>query len=71
MRVVGVDDVGPEFLDDTPQAPRRCQVDFRAGRKAVLEDLLAHDTLFHSDAARERWEEKARANVSAEVAALS
>ncbi len=44
---------------------------FRAGRKAVLEDLLAHDTLFHSDAARERWEEKARANVSAEVAALS
>jgi len=45
--------------------------DFRAGRKAVLEDLLAHDTLFHSDAARDRWEEKARANVSAEVAALS
>ena len=45
--------------------------DFRAGRKAVLEDLLAHDTLFHSEAARERWEEKARANVSAEVAALS
>jgi predicted metal-dependent HD superfamily phosphohydrolase len=45
--------------------------DFRAGRKAVLEDLLAHDTLFHSDAARERWEERARANVSAEVAALS
>ena len=45
--------------------------DFRAGRKAVLEDLLAHTTLFHSEAARERWEEKARANVSAEVAALS
>jgi predicted metal-dependent HD superfamily phosphohydrolase len=45
--------------------------DFRAGRKAVLEDLLAHDTLFHSEAARERWEETARANVSAEVAALS
>jgi predicted metal-dependent HD superfamily phosphohydrolase len=45
--------------------------DFRAGRKAVLEDLLAHDTLFHSEAARERWEERARANVSAEVAALS
>src|SRR5436853_298410 len=38
--------------------------DFRAGRKAVLEDLLAHDTLFHSEAARERWEERARANVS-------
>jgi len=45
--------------------------DFRAGRKAVLVDLLAHDTLFHSEAARERWEERARANVSAEVAALS
>ena len=47
------------------------EADFRAGRKAVLEDLLAHETLFHSEAARERWEEKARANVTAEVAALS
>ncbi len=47
------------------------EADFRAGRKAVLEDLLAHETMFHSDAARERWEEKARANVTAEVAALS
>jgi predicted metal-dependent HD superfamily phosphohydrolase len=44
---------------------------FRAGRKAVLEDLLAHDSLFRTDAARERWEAKARANVTAEVAGLS
>jgi predicted metal-dependent HD superfamily phosphohydrolase len=44
---------------------------FRAGRRAVLEDLLAHESLFRTDAARERWEATARANVTAEVAALS
>ncbi len=47
------------------------EADFRSGRKAVLEDLLAHETLFHTEAARERWEEKARANVTAEVEGLS
>jgi predicted metal-dependent HD superfamily phosphohydrolase len=45
--------------------------DFRAGRRAVLEDLLAKPTLFHSAAARERWESTARANLTAEVAELS
>ena len=44
--------------------------DFTAGRAAVLRDLLAKPTLFHTDQARERWEARARANVEAELARL-
>ena len=44
--------------------------DFAAGRAAVLRDLLAKPTLFHTDPARERWEARARANVEAELARL-
>lgn len=43
---------------------------FRAGRAAVLRDLLAKPTLFHTDQARERWEGAARANVAAELRRL-
>jgi predicted metal-dependent HD superfamily phosphohydrolase len=45
--------------------------DFAAGRVAILRDLLAKPTLFHTDVARSRWEGRARANVSREVAELS
>ena len=45
--------------------------DFRAGRRAVLEDLLAKEHLYDSAEARALWESAARANLSAEVAALS
>ena len=44
--------------------------DFAAGRAAVLRDLLAKPTLFHTDRARQRWETRARANVEAELARL-
>lgn len=44
--------------------------DFRRGRAAVLRELLAKPSLFHTAAARERWEERARANVSRELAGL-
>jgi predicted metal-dependent HD superfamily phosphohydrolase len=44
--------------------------DFAAGRAAVLADLLAKPSLFHSAAARERWEHRARANVHRELRAL-
>jgi predicted metal-dependent HD superfamily phosphohydrolase len=44
--------------------------DFRRGRAAVLRDLLAKPALFHTDAARARWEEPARANVARELAEL-
>ncbi len=43
---------------------------FRAGRAAVLRDLLAKDTLFHTHHARARWERAARDNVEAELAGL-
>ncbi len=45
--------------------------DFAAGRAAILRDLLAKPTLFHTAAARERWEERARANVAREIEELT
>ena len=39
---------------------------FRPGRAAVLGDLLAKQSLFHTAHAREHWEVRARANVEAE-----
>jgi predicted metal-dependent HD superfamily phosphohydrolase len=44
--------------------------EFAAGRAAVLEGLLAKPTLFHTPAARERWEQPARENVARELSAL-
>jgi predicted metal-dependent HD superfamily phosphohydrolase len=44
--------------------------DFAVGRSAVLRDLLAKPTLFHTERARRRWEARARANVEAELARL-
>lgn len=44
--------------------------DFAAGRAAILEDLLAKTTLFHTAYARGSWEALARANVEAEIARL-
>jgi predicted metal-dependent HD superfamily phosphohydrolase len=44
--------------------------DFAAGRAAVLRDLLAKPRLFQTAQARERWEERARANVRRELATL-
>ena len=45
--------------------------DFRAGRAAVLSDLLAKPELFHTAHAREHWEPTARANVEAELSRLA
>jgi predicted metal-dependent HD superfamily phosphohydrolase len=43
---------------------------FAAGRAAVLAALLAAPTLFRTEEGRRRWEDRARANVEAEVARL-
>ena len=43
---------------------------FRRGRAAVLRDLLAKPTLFHTAAARDLWEDRARTNVTRELAGL-
>ena len=45
--------------------------DFRAGRAAILRDLLAKPHLFHTAYARERWEAAARANVERELVVLT
>lgn len=44
--------------------------DFRAGRRAVLEDLAARPSLFRTSRARDLWEERARANLARELAML-
>ncbi|ANN16636.1 hypothetical protein SD37_13845 [Amycolatopsis orientalis] len=41
--------------------------DWRAGRVAVLEKLLARPRLYRSDIARARWESKARENLATEL----
>jgi predicted metal-dependent HD superfamily phosphohydrolase len=45
--------------------------DFAAGRAAVLRDLLAKPTLFHTAVARQRWEARARENVEEELSSLT
>ena len=44
---------------------------WRTGRSAVLRGLLALDPLFRTQAARGRWEQRARANLAAELRDLS
>lgn len=44
--------------------------EFRAGRLAVLEGLLARAHLFRTTSARERWEARARENLLREITAL-
>lgn len=70
------------ILGDTPQAYAhyREQIraeyrlipepDFRKGRAAILRDLLAQPRIYRTDLAFERYEEAARANLTAEIAAL-
>lgn len=43
---------------------------FRAGRRAVLEELLSRDALFRTAHARREWEPRARANLTAEIERL-
>lgn len=45
--------------------------DFRAGRAAVLGDLLAGPSLFRTAQGQSLWEERARVNVTAEIARLT
>jgi predicted metal-dependent HD superfamily phosphohydrolase len=44
--------------------------DFRAGRRAVLEDLAARERLFRTPQARELWEDRARINLERELEIL-
>ena len=45
--------------------------DFARGRTAVMGSLLAHERLYATATAHERWEQRARANVAAELRALA
>ena len=44
---------------------------FRAGRAAILRPFLDRDAIYATDFARDTWEPQARANLSAELAALT
>lgn len=44
---------------------------FRAGRAAVLRDLAAKPTLFHTGTGRDLWEDAARANLARELEELT
>jgi predicted metal-dependent HD superfamily phosphohydrolase len=44
--------------------------DWRTGRAAVLEGFLGRRTIYSTPTARERWEARARANLTAEIAGL-
>lgn len=44
---------------------------FRSGRAAILGPFLARDTIYATGHARETWEDAARANVAAELKALT
>ena len=60
-----------EYVADVRQEYAHVPDDlFRAGRAAVLRELLAKPALFHTTHAREHWEARARANVEAELAQL-
>jgi predicted metal-dependent HD superfamily phosphohydrolase len=48
----------------------RSDADLRAGRRAVLRDLLGREHLFATAHARERWEAPARENLSRELEEL-
>lgn len=41
--------------------------EFRAGRRAVVESLLTKDPLYATETGRQLWEERARANLAAEL----
>lgn len=45
--------------------------EFRAGRRAVLEELAAREALFHTEYANRHWDAAARANIAAELSGLS
>ncbi|NNM46831.1 HD domain-containing protein [Knoellia koreensis] len=44
---------------------------FRAGRAAILRPFLDRDTIYATDLARDTWESQARANLAAELTALT
>lgn len=66
---------GPEAYEDYRAAVRAeyahvPEVEWRAGRAAVLRSLLAKDPLYRTPSARDRWAHQARRNLEAELATL-
>lgn len=73
LAVLGADPAGYDRYRDAVRAEYAAYDDeaWRAGRTAVMTGLLAHDPLYVTEPARDRWEAAARTNVEAELRALA
>ncbi len=73
LRILAADDARyAEYARDVrAEYAHVLDADFAAGRAAVMSALLAHDRLYATATARERWEARGRANVAAELAHLA
>jgi len=72
LAVLGADPAAYSSYVDGVRAEYRHvdDADWRVGRAAVLETLLNRPHIFATPAGRARWEARARANLTAELAAL-
>lgn len=73
LAVLGADVAGYDAYSAGVRAEYRhvTDDDWRVGRTSVLEAFLARPAIYATDTGRERWEERARANLTSELAALS
>ena len=56
---------------DPDEALPHGQADFRAGRVRIIEELLAAPALYRTPVGRQKWEQRARANLADELATLT
>ncbi len=73
LAVLGADPAGyAAYVTGVRQEYRHVDDDdWRTGRGAVLEQFLARPAIYRTPTGRARWEDRARANLAAELAALT
>jgi predicted metal-dependent HD superfamily phosphohydrolase len=73
LAVLGADVVGYDAYVTGVRAEYRhvADDDWRAGRAAVLEAFLERPAIYATDSGRRRWEARARANITGELAMLA
>jgi predicted metal-dependent HD superfamily phosphohydrolase len=73
LAILGADPAGYSAYVTGVRAEYRHLTDdeWRTGRAAVLEEFLGRPAIYATPSARERWETRARANLAAELAALT
>jgi predicted metal-dependent HD superfamily phosphohydrolase len=73
LAVLGADVAGYDAYVTGVRAEYRhvAEPDWQTGRATVLRGFLARPAIYATDAGRERWEARARANLTAELATLT